>query len=74
MRMLATVVTNTSVTRTLERARRAVGGVERLANYLGVPEAQLAEWLVGRGKPPTAIYMRALDIVARGPYAGKKLS
>jgi len=74
MRMLATIVANTSVTRTLERARRALGSVARLADYLGVSQVELNEWLAGRRKPPTTIYTRALDIVARGPYAGKKLS
>ena len=74
IRMLATIVANTSVTRTLERARRSLGSVARLADYLGVSQAELNEWLAGRRKPPTTIYTRALDIVARGPFARKKLS
>ena len=74
VRMLATIMADTSVTRTLERARRALGGVARLAAYLGVSQVELNEWLTGRRKPPTTVYTRALDIVARGPFAGKKLS
>ena len=74
VRMLVTIVANTSVTRTLERARHALGGVARLADYLGVSQAELNEWLAGRRKPPTTVYTRALDIVARGPFARKKLS
>jgi DNA-binding transcriptional regulator YiaG len=71
VRMLAA---NTSVTRTLERARHTLGGVARLADYLGVSQLELNEWLAGRRKPPTTVYTRALDVVARGPFAGKKLS
>jgi hypothetical protein len=68
------LATDTSVTRTLERARRALGGVARLADYLGVSQLELNEWLAGRRKPPITIFTRALDVVARGPFAGKKLS
>ena len=68
MRMLAVAVTETSITRTLALALRSVGSRSRLAAYLGVSEAELAEWLAGRAEPPTAIYVRALDLVARGPF------
>ena len=60
---------NTSIIRTLERALRAMGSVQRLATYLGVSPAQLEDWLAGRGKAPNAIYLRALDLVASGPFA-----
>ena len=69
LHMLAVMVANTSVSRTLERASRVVGGPARLAEHLGVAEAQLMEWLAGRGKPPNSVYLRALDLVARGPVA-----
>jgi hypothetical protein len=68
--ILAAVVEN-SVTRTLTRALRSMGSLERLAEHLGVPEAQLMQWLTGNGRPPTPIYLRALDLVARGPFARK---
>jgi hypothetical protein len=68
--ILAAVVEN-SVTRTLTRALRSMGSLERLAEYLGVPEAELMQWLTGNGRPPTPIYLRALDLVARGPFARK---
>lgn len=71
VRMLVAMVAETSVTRTLARAMRAVGGVELLAEHLGVPESQLEEWLAGRRTPPTAIYVRALDLVASGPFAAR---
>jgi DNA-binding transcriptional regulator YdaS (Cro superfamily) len=69
MRMLAAIVADTSITRTLALALRSIGGRELLADYLGVTEAQLEDWLAGRRTPPTAIYVRALDIVASGPFA-----
>jgi len=69
VRMWAAMVTNTSVTRTLALALRSIGSLELLAAHLGVSEAQLADWLAGRGAPPTALYVRALDLVASGPFA-----
>jgi DNA-binding transcriptional regulator YiaG len=69
VRMLATMVGNSSITRTLQRALRAMGSVQRLATYLGVAPAQLEDWLAGRGKAPNAVYLRALDLVASGPFA-----
>lgn len=71
MRMLVAIVADTSVTRTLARALRAVGSLELLAEYLGVTEAELEEWLAGRRTPPTVIYVRALDLVASGPFAAR---
>ena len=71
MRMLVAIVADTSVTRTLARALRAVGSLELLAEYLGVTQAELEEWLAGRRTPPTVIYVRALDLVASGPFAAR---
>ena len=68
LRMLATNVGDTSITRTLERALRAMGSVQRLAEYLAVSPAQLEDWLRGRGTAPNAVYLRALDLVASGPF------
>ena len=72
VRMLAIMVANTSVSRTLERATRLLGGVARLAKHLGISEAQLLDWLAGRGTPPNAVYLRALDLVASGPFASQE--
>ena len=58
-----------SVTRTLALALSTIGTPERLAQYLGVSQKQLEQWMEGRGKPPTRIYMRALDLVASGPFS-----
>jgi DNA-binding transcriptional regulator YiaG len=68
LRMLATIVGNTSITRTLERALRAMGSVQRLAEYLDVSPTQLEDWLSGRRKAPNSVYLRALDLVASGPF------
>jgi hypothetical protein len=69
MRMLAAIVANTSVTRTLTLALRSIGSLELLAEHLGVPTAEVQDWLAGRRAPPTAVYVRALDVVASGPFA-----
>ena len=68
----AAAMPDNSVTRTLHLALRSIGGLERLAEYLGVPEAELVEWLTGVRRPPNRIYMRALDLVARGPFASPR--
>jgi len=62
------VVADNSVTRTLALALRTIGGRARLAEYLGVSESLLQEWLESRREPPTLIYLRALDLVASGPF------
>ncbi len=62
-------VADNSVTRTLALALRTIGGRARLAEHLGVSEALLQEWLDGHRKPPITIYMRALDLVASGPFS-----
>jgi transcriptional regulator with XRE-family HTH domain len=70
MRML-TAMTDTSITRTLGRALLAIGSLERLAEYLGVSERQLLDWLEGERKPPTSVYVRALDLVSRGRFISR---
>jgi hypothetical protein len=60
-----------SVTRTLALALSTIGSLGGLAHYLGTSEEQLEQWLQGRGKPPTRIYMKALDLVASGPFSRK---
>ena len=59
---------DTSVTRTLNLALWSLGSAERLASQLGASQTELADWLEGRRTPPTEIYVRALDLVARGPF------
>ena len=56
------------MTRTLALAQHTIGSRADLAGYLGVTEAVLQEWLDGHREPPLAVYLRALDLVARGPF------
>ena len=68
MQAMQAAVADNSVTRTLRLALRTIGGRALLAEYLGISESLLQEWLDGRSEPPTLIYLRALDLVARGPF------
>jgi DNA-binding transcriptional regulator YiaG len=61
-------VADNSVTRTLRLALRTICSRASLAEYLAVSESLLEEWLDGRSQPPTLVYLRALDLVARGPF------
>jgi DNA-binding transcriptional regulator YdaS (Cro superfamily) len=57
---------DTAHTRTLRRAAELAGSVESLAAMLGVRMTDLADWMAGVRRLPTDIYLRALDVVARG--------
>ena len=61
----------TSVTRTLALALSTIGSLERLANYLGVTQHDIVQWIEGDGRPPIRVYMKALDLVASGPFSRK---
>lgn len=63
---MAAAVSDTSMTRTLAQAAHALGGIEALAEKLGVTTEQLRGWLAGVSEAPTAIYVRALDILIAG--------
>lgn len=56
-------VSDTSMTRTLAQAAHVLGGIEALAEKLGVTTEQLRGWLAGASEAPAAIYVRALDIL-----------
>ncbi len=64
---MAAAVSDTAMTRTLAEAARAIGGVEPLAARLGVSTGLVQLWLAGTSEPPTAIYVRALDILIAAP-------
>jgi len=53
----------TVYTRVLHRACQIVGGVEHLAERLGVSRTMLHRWLEGEDDPPSAIFLKAVDIV-----------
>ena len=50
--------------KTLERAAEIAGGEQRLALLLKVTPSHLALWLRGIETPPTAIFLRAADLVS----------
>jgi len=59
----ATSPNATVYTRVLHRACQVVGGVEALAARLRVPAPTLFRWLDGEADPPTAVFLKAVDIV-----------
>ncbi|HEX6295269.1 MAG TPA: hypothetical protein VFZ74_01720 [Burkholderiales bacterium] len=66
------VPSETSHTRTLKRAMEIAGSMQGLAERLGVTVTDLSDWVAGIRRAPTDVYLRALDLVARGrvPDAG----
>ena len=58
-----------SVTRTLALALSTIGSLEGLAQYLGVTGEDIQRWLEGDGRPPIGVYIKALDLVASGPFS-----
>jgi DNA-binding transcriptional regulator YiaG len=69
--MLIQAAVDNSVTRTLALALSTIGGVAELAQYLGASQEEIEQWMEGRGRPSTGIYMKALDLVANGPFSRK---
>lgn len=57
----------TSVMRTLELARKTLGGVTPLAAKLNASVADVERWIAGIPPPPHVdVYCRALNIVSAG--------
>ncbi len=61
------VYSDTPQCRTVRRAAEDYGSLERLARFIGADLADLEHWCAGESLPPTAVFLKALDIVARGP-------
>jgi hypothetical protein len=56
--------------RTLHRACLILGGIDLLARHLGIPVADLRNWLSGTDQPPEPIFFACVEIVllhAEGP-------
>ena len=49
--------------RTLQKAAELSGGQRRLARLLRVPLADLEKWIADKDEPPTAIFLKAVDLV-----------
>lgn len=52
--------------RALHSALEIVGSKQVLAQRLNVSPADLEDWLAGRSEPSHALFIKALNIVARG--------
>ena len=59
----------TRYSHTLWQAVATLGGQNRLAHFLGVPEDKLALWLSGDELAPLDVFLNSLDLIADGPYA-----
>lgn len=51
--------------RALKRAAEVLGGVDPLCNYLRVSAFQLERWMRGEARPPDAIFLKVVDVLAR---------
>ena len=49
--------------RTFQKAAQLAGGNKKLARHLRVPLAELENWIAGKGVPPTASFLKAVDFV-----------
>ena len=56
-------------TEALHRAAVTLGGSGRLAQFLAVDEVQIERWLSKAEPAPLSVFLRALDVIADGPYA-----
>lgn len=60
--------------RTLHRACLIVGGVEHLAEHLGVPEHRLVSWLQGAEDPPYEVFIAAFEVILLNLDAPRRAS
>ena len=49
--------------RILVNAAQKLGGAEALARYLGVVDATLADWLIGKSVPPAEAILKAVQVL-----------
>lgn len=59
-------------TEALRQAAQALGGEVRLAGLLGVDGDQLQRWLDQKDDVPLSAFLRALGVIADGPYARER--
>jgi hypothetical protein len=50
--------------RALRRAAQGLGSVEVLRAHLGVSMSQLNSWLEGETRPPDAVFLQVVDLLA----------
>jgi hypothetical protein len=56
-------MTSSVYSRTFEKAAQLAGGHQKLARHLRVPLGELESWIAGRTAPPTATFLKAVDLV-----------
>ena len=49
--------------RTFQKAAELLGSPKALARELRVPLVDLEKWTAGNGKPPLAVFLKAIDLV-----------
>jgi len=49
--------------RALQRAAEMLGGRDKVAKYLGVPQADVTRWISGAAKPPRLHFLRAVEFI-----------
>jgi hypothetical protein len=49
--------------RTFQKAAELTGGQKKLARLLRVPLADLEKWIADKDQPPTAMFLKAVDLV-----------
>ena len=63
----------TTYARVVRRAAEIMGGVEPMAQHLGVPMEDVVLLMNGTKNVPTAVFLKAVDIVTRDSATpGKK--
>ena len=60
---------DTVYTRTIRRAIETLGGPSQLALVLGTSIEEVKAWAAGFGRPPSDVFLKAIDIVAQGRFA-----
>jgi hypothetical protein len=60
--------------RAIQRAAQIVGGVEALRAHLGVSMNDLRRWMDGEARPPDAVFLRVVDLLADDELATLKQS
>jgi len=49
--------------RILQQCEFLQGGRAQLASFLGVPQAEVEDWLAARSGPPRAAFERAMELI-----------
>ena len=68
-------MTSSVYSRTFQKAAQLAGGQKKLARHLRVPLGELEKWVAGTEVPPTATFLKAVDLVldeTAAPSAGSE--